>query len=105
MTVLSELLPVAVDMMVQKHKGTFNLTNPGLISHNEMLEMYKEIVDPKFEWKNFTQEEQDKILAAGRSNNFLETDRLQKLYPEVKHIKESVREVFEHKWGKKSART
>merc|ERR1711991_1154637 len=89
MTVLDELIPIAVDMASNKVTGTVNLTNPGLISHNEILEMYKEIVDPNFTWKNFTLEEQAEILAAGRSNNFLETEKLETLYPEVKNIKQS----------------
>ena len=94
MTVLDELIPIAVDMASNKVTGTVNLTNPGLISHNEILEMYKEIVDTEFTWKNFTLEEQAEILAAGRSNNFLETERLETLYPEVKNIKQSIRDTM-----------
>jgi nucleoside-diphosphate-sugar epimerase len=95
MTVLPELLPIMIDMAENKRCGTINLTNPGLITHNEILEMYREIVDPEFEWKNFTIEEQAEILAAGRSNNFLDTTSLEEAYPNVKHIKESVRDVLE----------
>lgn len=95
MTVLDELLPYALDMAKNNVTGTVNLTNPGLISHNEILELYKEIVDQSFTWKNFTPEEQAKILAADRSNNCLDTNKLQKMYPHVKHIKESVRNVLE----------
>ena len=94
MTVLPELLPMAIDMAEKKITGTINLTNPGLISHNEILEMYKEIVDPEFEWKNFSIEEQNEILAAGRSNNFLDTTSLKKLCPNVKNIKDSVRDIL-----------
>ena len=43
MTVLPELLPIVLDMMEKQYSGTINLTNPGLISHNEILEMYKEV--------------------------------------------------------------
>ena len=92
MTVLPELLPYILDMMKKGITGTINFTNPGLISHNEILEMYKEIVNPFFIWKNFTQEEQRKILSADRSNNYLDTTKLEILYPEIKNIKESVRE-------------
>ena len=63
MSVLPELLPLVLIMMKKKVTGTINLTNPGLISHNEILQMFKEIVDPSFEWKNFSQDEQRKILA------------------------------------------
>ena len=98
MTVLPELLPKVLDMMKNKITGTINLTNPGLISHNEILEMYKEIVDPSFEWKTFSQEEQRKILAADRSNNFLDTSILEKLYPDIQNIKDSIKKcLYEYK--------
>ena len=94
MTVLPELLPLVVDMMEKKVVGTMNLTNPGLISHNEMLEMYREIVDPKFKWNNFSAEEQRKILDSDRSNNYLDTTRLETLYPKVDNIKTAVRKCL-----------
>lgn len=94
MTVLNELLPLMIDMAKNNVTGTVNLTNPGLITHNEILEMYKEIVDPEFKWENFTIDEQRAILDSGRSNNFLETTRLETLYPSVKGIKESVKEML-----------
>ena len=94
MTVLPELLPLALDMMKNSMTGTVNLTNPGLISHNEILTMFTEIVDSEFTWKNFTAEEQRKILASDRSNNFLDTTKLETMYPQVKNIKESVREML-----------
>ena len=94
MTVLDDLLPVALDMAIKGITGTVNLTNPGLVSHNEILQMYKETVDPTFTWKNFSPEEQAKILAADRSNNCLDTNKLKQLYPDIKHIKESVRETL-----------
>ena len=96
MTVLPELLPIMIDMIDKKVTGTINLCNPGLITHNEILEMYKEYVNTDFTWENFTLEEQSQILAAGRSNNFMETSRLQSLYPQVKNIKESVRDVLKN---------
>lgn len=94
MTVLPELLPYVLDMMKNKITGTINLTNPGLISHNEILQMYKEIVNNNFTWKNFSQEEQRKILAADRSNNYLDTTKLETLYPKIKNIRNSIRECL-----------
>ncbi len=95
MTVLNELLPIMIDIALEKKTGTLNLTNPGVISHNEILEMYKEIVDPSFSWTNFTIEEQNQILASKRSNNCLDTTLLEygSNY-KVKYIKESVRETL-----------
>jgi dTDP-glucose 4,6-dehydratase len=94
MSVLPDLLPYVLKMMKQKITGTINLTNPGLISHNEILEMYKEIVNPSFTWCNFSEEEQRTILASERSNNFLDTSKLQSLFPEIRNIKDAVRDCL-----------
>ena len=51
MTYLPDLLPVALDLSLKKNTGTINLTNPGTISHNEILEMYREFVDKDLTWK------------------------------------------------------
>jgi len=98
MSVLDDLLEIMIDMIKHNQTGRFNFTNPGLISHNEILEMYREIVDPTFTWVNFTQDEQNTILAAGRSNNYLDTSKLE-AYCQGRHInllpiKESVRQVL-----------
>lgn len=94
MTVLDELLPVLINLALRGQVGTVNLTNPGIISHNEILSMYKEIVDPEFTWTNFTIEEQNQILASKRSNNCLDTTKLVSLYPNVLPIQESVRNAI-----------
>lgn len=73
MTVLPDMLPIMHKMMCERRTGTVNLCNPGLISHNEILEMFRDIVRPDFTWENFSIEEQRTILAAGRSNNCLDT--------------------------------
>lgn len=96
MTVLDDLLPVLINFALEKKVGTYNFTNPGLISHNEILEMYREIIDPTFKWENFTIEEQNGILASKRSNNCLDTSRLKKESTSlpISDIKNSVRNVL-----------
>jgi 3,5-epimerase/4-reductase len=76
MTVLDDLLPILIDFALDKKVGTYNFTNPGLITHNEILEMYKEIVDNNFTWQNFSLTEQNEILESKRSNNYLDTTKL-----------------------------
>jgi 3,5-epimerase/4-reductase len=94
MTVLPELLPYVVDMMIGCITETINLTNPGVISHNEILEMYKDIVDPSFTWTNFSQEEQRSILASDRSNNYLHTDKIEQLFPNIQPIHAAIRKCL-----------
>jgi 3,5-epimerase/4-reductase len=93
MTVLPQLLPIALDMIQKNTVGTFNFTNPGLITHNEILTMYKNIVDNSFTWTNFTIDEQNQILDSKRSNNFLDTSKLENLY-EIDNIKDAVKKML-----------
>jgi dTDP-4-dehydrorhamnose reductase len=94
MTVLDDLLPIAIEMTEMGVKGTYNFTNPGTISHNEILALYKQYVDPQFVWQNFTVEEQNAILKAQRSNNELDVTKLLQLFPDIPHIQDSMHNVF-----------
>jgi hypothetical protein len=96
MTVMEDMIPVLVELSREKKTGTVNLTNPGTIEHNEILQMYKELVDPNFTWNNFTLEEQSQILLSERSNNELDSTYLKQLVPNVKDIKTSVRELLQN---------
>ena len=94
MTVLDDLLPVMLDMALKGNTGTINLTNPGVITHNEVLEMYRELIDPNHVWNNITYDEQMKLVVSHRSSNHLSTKKLQTLYPYIKDIKTSMRDVL-----------
>ncbi|CAM9819016.1 unnamed protein product, partial [Phaeothamnion confervicola] len=97
MTVLTDLLPVSLIMAERKLEGPYNFCNPGAISHNQVLDLYKEFIDPSYSYTNFTVEEQDKILAAKRSNNELDVSRMVRDLPdvEIKDIHAAMRGVFE----------
>ncbi|XP_073287220.1 trifunctional UDP-glucose 4,6-dehydratase/UDP-4-keto-6-deoxy-D-glucose 3,5-epimerase/UDP-4-keto-L-rhamnose-reductase RHM1-like [Primulina huaijiensis] len=96
MTILDELLPISIEMAKRNLKGIWNFTNPGVVSHNEILEMYKKYIDPDFKWANFTLEEQAKVIVAPRSNNEMDASKLKKEFPELLSIKESlIKCVFE----------
>nr|GLL22752.1 trifunctional UDP-glucose 4,6-dehydratase/UDP-4-keto-6-deoxy-D-glucose 3,5-epimerase/UDP-4-keto-L-rhamnose-reductase RHM1-like [Ipomoea trifida] len=96
MTVLDELLPISIEMAKRNLRGIWNFTNPGVVSHNEILEMYKKYMDPTFKWSNFTLEEQAKVIVAARSNNEMDASKLKKEFPELLSIKDSViKYVFE----------
>ena len=64
-TVLDDLLPLVPAMMEKGLTGLLNLVNPGVISHNELLQYYKDYIDPEFTWKNFTVEEQARVRSLG----------------------------------------
>ncbi|NDG63749.1 MAG: NAD-dependent epimerase/dehydratase family protein [Planctomycetes bacterium] len=90
MTVLDEFLPYALVLMKHRYTGTVNFVNPGVISHNEILGMYRSHVNPAFKWTNFTVEEQNAVLASKRSNNYLDNAKLLSLFPKARHIYDAV---------------
>jgi 3,5-epimerase/4-reductase len=94
MTVLEDIIPIIIRLAKDTKTGTINLTNPGTIEHNEILAMYKKYVEPTFEWKNFSLEEQSKILLSERSNNELDCTYLKQLCPDIKDIKTSLEDLM-----------
>ncbi|CAI7848417.1 unnamed protein product [Closterium sp. NIES-54] len=98
MTVLDELLPISIEMAKRGLRGIYNFTNPGVISHNQILELYRDYIDPNFKWQNFTLEEQAKVIVAARSNNELDASKLKAEFPEMLDIRSSIiKYVFEPK--------
>lgn len=95
MTVIPDFIPVWIDLISKNATGTVNCTNPGVISHNEILEMYREIVDPRFTWVNFSLEEQAQILLSARSNNQLDATGLAKRGYTIEPIGPSIRRILE----------
>jgi 3,5-epimerase/4-reductase len=75
-SILTELLPASILMAEHKDTGVYNFTNPGAISHNEVLELFKSNVYPEITWTNFSLDDQSKVIKAGRSNCELDTTKL-----------------------------
>ncbi|SMQ51283.1 unnamed protein product [Zymoseptoria tritici ST99CH_3D7] len=103
-SILPSLLPIIIALAEHGEEGVYNFTNPGSISHNEVLELYKEIVDPSISWKNFTVEQQSRVIVAERSNCALDAGKLMgkvKQYQgegvevELPEVREAYRRCFE----------
>lgn len=96
-SVLPTLFPALLQLILAQHKGTINLVNPGVMSHVQVLEMYKKHVQPDFVIRTMTLEEQRKLLKADRSNNHLDTTLLQQLCPAVASAREAITHVLQHR--------
>jgi 3,5-epimerase/4-reductase len=88
-TILNDMFPIILDMMNKKIIGTINLTNPGIITDNEILEIYKEIIKPELEWIKI--EDNENYI-----NNVLDTNKLLKLYPNIPNIKDSIKDIIKN---------
>ena len=96
MTVMEDVLPCLVECMARKVVGPLNATNPGTIEHNTILGWYKELQDPGHTWTNVdTKELLASCVKSARSNNRLDTKRIQSLFPALPTIRDSVRRLLE----------
>jgi 3,5-epimerase/4-reductase len=75
-TILHDLLPCSIALALNNEVGVYNFTNPGAISHNEVLTLYGRYVQLGFTWENFSLEEQAKVIKADRSNCELDSSKL-----------------------------
>lgn len=94
-SVLRDLLPAAILLADHNEQGVYNFTNPGAISHNEVLALFKKIVRPDFVWKNFSLENQSKVIKAGRSNCKLDTTKLTEKMKEYNYEVLDVHKAYE----------
>ena len=83
-------------MSVKKASGVFHVTNPGSIRHREIIDLYKEHVDPEHKNEWITEEDLVSLglAAKKRSNNILQSDNLRKLGIEMREVKEAVRDTM-----------
>ena len=96
MTVLDDILPILAECLERNVTGTLNAVNPGVIEHATILEWYKELQNPEHTWELIP----NKVLVescvkGARSNNSLDTTRIQTLFPNLPSIETSVRAILE----------
>jgi len=53
-TMLTDLLPAAILLTEHDEVGIYNFTNPGSISHNEVLTLFRHVVRPFLTWQNIS---------------------------------------------------
>jgi len=92
--VLDDLLPIAVDMTSRRIKGVFHFVNPGVITHDEVLQLYRRYLDPHHTWEVVTLADQAKMLKVPRANAELSVAKLLKLYPDIPPIREALTRLF-----------
>jgi 3,5-epimerase/4-reductase len=93
-TVLADMLPAAILLAEHCDTGVYNFTNPGAISHNEVLALFRDIVRPSFTWKNFSIQQQAQVIKAGRSNCELDTTKLENKLKEYGYVIPEVHEAY-----------
>lgn len=97
MTYLPELIPIMVQMSIKKEVGTFNMTNPGYATHSEILSLYKKFINSNHSYE-IVKEEKELNLASKRSNNILDTSKLEQWcldnYVQLSTIQDAIKHCF-----------
>ena len=95
MTVLDDVLPCLADCMIRGIKGTLNAVNPGIIDHSTILGLYRDLQNKEHSWFEISNEALVGGFVKGkRSNNELDTSRLEQLFPAIPRIEDSVRRIL-----------
>lgn len=85
-TIIQDMLE-AINILIQKRRtGVYNLVNPGTISPAEIMKIYRELIDPSYNFEILSLEELDNITRGKRSNCILNTDKLESegiILPEI----------------------
>lgn len=100
-TYLPDLMRVSKELMDRKESGTFNVVNSGIITHKELLQMYKWYVDSTFKLPKFIGlKELEKLIVAGRSNCTLSTNKLDQKGIKIRNVRDALKECFQEyrKW-------
>jgi dTDP-4-dehydrorhamnose reductase len=93
MTVLEDVMPFIHTIINKKLVGVYNLVNNGIITHPEILDLYKLYVNPYYKYTIISEEEQNKKLYALRSNCHISNSKVSQ-YIKLPHIKQSVTNIF-----------
>lgn len=93
MSVLSDVIPFIYTAINQNLVGIFNLVNNGIITHPEILDLYKLYVNPNYKYIIISEEEQNEKLYALRSNCHISNSKVSQ-YIKIPHIKESITNIF-----------
>ncbi len=94
MSILEDLLPLVPQMIDRNLTGIYNFVNPGTLSHNEVIELYKQYINPLHTYENFSIEEQNELLKVPRSHCHLSANKLLREFPDVPNLKDSIHKIF-----------
>ena len=95
-TVVEDMASAFYELLRQKASGIFHVTNPGAIRHHEILELYRQYVDPTHsnEWITAEDLVATGLAARKRSNTILQSENLSKYGIQLRPIKEAVEDTL-----------
>ncbi|MEK7452586.1 MAG: sugar nucleotide-binding protein, partial [Patescibacteria group bacterium] len=95
-TIIEDMIHVFHQLLEKKATGIFHVTNPGTMTHRELLDVYHALVDPSHtcEWIENDRLVEQGLAKKGRSNNFLSNERLSEFGIHMRPIKEALQDTM-----------
>jgi dTDP-4-dehydrorhamnose reductase len=94
-TVMEDFMPFIVRVIEKRPVGPLNAVNPGAYEHRDLLEMYREIVDPSRSFEYIGLEEFAGMTKAERSNCVLSTKKTEEMGIEMPEVSESLPKMLQ----------
>ncbi len=94
LTYVPDLLETTRTLMMSGRTGIYNVANPGLMSPLEIVERYRNIVDPTHTCEAISAANLDRQVAARRSNCQLSTEKLEAAGIHLRHVTVAVDEAL-----------
>ncbi len=94
MTSVADLVACARRLIDQQATGIYNICNPGTISPLQIMELYREWVDPSHDCEALTMEQLRQTLQADRSNCLLNTEKLNEFGIQLRPVREAIQNVM-----------
>lgn len=92
MSYLPELLPISIRMTLDNRRGVYNFTNPGSLTHVQILQLYQKYVDNFFHFSIIPDTQQTGKVP--RCNCMFDVSKLTNLYP-VTELKDALITLFQ----------
>jgi len=91
-TVVDDLVEACRKLLLRRGEGVFHVVNPGIMRHRDLIELYRQIVDPTFacEWIRAEDLVARGLAIRGRSNVILQSRRLAELGITMRPIQEAL---------------
>lgn len=95
-TVVDDLLRATKELIEKKCIGIYNITNPGTLTHRNLMAWYTEFVDPshRYELIGADQLEKQGLAKTGRSNCILDTTKLEQAGVHLPEVSSRVQEML-----------
>jgi len=94
-TIIEDFLPFLERVIEKKPSGVLNAVNPGVYEHRDLLELYREKIDPSRTFEYIGLEEFEGLTKAARSNCVLSTALCEEMGISMPHVSESLPKLID----------